>query len=197
PAAVAAGPRWRLLAALALIALLAVGGIAMASRARAPLAASSPTPRATVAGFAVSPVATTAPATPAPTLAPTAASAATGAPATAGSVAVPVSAADPATAVVSFYRLVTARQYAEAARLWSPRMQANYPPASNIDQRFAATRSISADSAVVISQGLNTATVSVYLTEVTSSGTRHWSGTWSIVRSGSGWQMDSPQLGPA
>jgi len=197
PAAVAAGRRWRLLAALALIALVAVGGMATASRAPGPLVAASPTPTATVAGFAASPIPTSAPATPAPTVAPTPASAATAVPATAAPAAVPVSAADPAATAVSFYRLVTARQYADAARLWSARMQANYPPASNIDQRFAATRSISADSAVVTSQGLNNATVSVYLTEVTSSGTRHWSGTWSMVRSGSGWLMDSPQLGPA
>ncbi|MDQ6858712.1 MAG: hypothetical protein M3Z65_06940, partial [Chloroflexota bacterium] len=145
---------------------------------------------------------TSPPPTPTPTLVPTLAPAvtpapATAVPATAAPAAVPVSVADPAATVVSFYRLVTARQYADAARLWSARMQANYPPASNIDQRFADTRSISADSAVVTSQGLNTATVSVYLTEVTSSAARHWSGIWTMVRSGSGWLMDSPQLGPA
>ncbi|MDP9245938.1 MAG: hypothetical protein M3O64_04720, partial [Chloroflexota bacterium] len=110
---------------------------------------------------------------------------------------VPVSAVDPAATVVSFYRLVTARQYADAARLWSARMQANYPPASSVDQRFSDTRSLSADSAVVTAQGPTSATVSVYLTEVTSLGTRHWSGTWTMVRSESGWLMDSPQLGPA
>jgi serine/threonine-protein kinase len=206
PAAVATARRWPLLAALAIIALLVLGGAAIATRGPSAVAVPSPTPRETVAGFAVTPPPTAArtspPPTPTPTLAPTPAPTATPAPATpvpatAAPAAVPVSAADPAATVVSFYRLVTARQYADAARLWSARMQANYPPASNIDQRFADTRSISADSAVVTSQGLNTATVSVYLTEVTSSGTRHWSGTWTMVRSGSGWLMDSPQLGPA
>ncbi len=200
PAAGAAGRRWPLLAALAIIALLVLGGVAIASRGPSPLAASTPTPGATVAGFAVTPAPTaTLASTPAPSTPSPAATAApaTAAPATPPPAAVPVSAADPAATVVSFYRLVTARQYADAARLWSARMQANYPPATNIDGRFADTRSISADSAVVTSQGLNTATVSVYLTEVTSSGTRHWSGTWTMVRSGSGWLMDSPQLGPA
>lgn len=110
---------------------------------------------------------------------------------------VPVAASDPAATIVSFYRLITARQYADAAELWSARMRASYPPASNIDARFADTRSIVADRAVVTSQGLTQATVSVDITEVTTSGTRQWAGTWYLIRNGSAWLMDAPDLGPA
>jgi hypothetical protein len=110
---------------------------------------------------------------------------------------VAISGGDPASAVVSFYRFVSQHQYGDAAGLWSAQMRSSYPPASYIDQRFSDTRAITADRAVTIYQGPNTATVSVYLTEITSSGTRHWAGTWTTVRSGSTWLMDAPQLGPA
>lgn len=33
--------------------------------------------------------------------------------------------------------------------------------------------------------------------EVTSAGTRHFSGTWYLIRNGNSWLMDSPSLGPA
>ena len=204
-------PRRALLGAMAVLVLALVG--LLAARAASPVAVAGPI--ATVAGFTAAPVSATpgTTATPAaPTRSPAAASTApvaTAAPAaTAPPVAIAppvataapavvISAGDPAATVVSFYRLVTARRYGDAAALWSARMQANYPPASNIDQRFADTVSISADSAVVTSRGLNEATVSVYLTEVTSAGTRHFSGTWYLIRSGNSWLMDAPSLGPA
>jgi len=196
PAAGAVG-RWPLIAAAASIVLVLLGGVVLA--AQHPLAIGTARPAPTAAGFTSTPrptaAASTAPATPAPTASPepTASPKPTATP----QPAIAISAGDPASAVVSFYRLVSDRQYLDAAGLWSARMRASYPPASNIDQRFADTRSITADRAVTTFQGPNTATVSVYVTEITSSGTRHWAGTWTIVRSGSAWLMDAPRLGPA
>ena len=186
----------RLLAAVASIAvLLLLGGVGLAYRTPATTGVSRPSP--TVGGFVSTPQPTSS-ATPLPTLEPAPSQEPTSAPpATAPQPAVAISGSDPAFAVVSFYRLVSQHQYGDAAGLWSASMRSSYPPSSNIYQRFADTRAITADRAVTVFQGPNTATVSVYLTEITSSGTRHWAGTWSVVRSGSTWLMDSPQLGPA
>lgn len=174
-----------------LVALLALAAIVVGLR----IASGIPTPTPTIAGLAVTtePIPSSisaASASPSPTAAP-----AIAAPATVA--VVPVAASDPAATIVSFYRLITARQYADAAELWSARMRASYPPPSNIDARFADTRSIVADRAVVTSQGLTQATVSADITEVTTSGTRHWAGTWYLIRNGSAWLMDAPDLGPA
>ena len=190
------GPGRLVLLGVTAVLALAVIGLVLGARAVSPVAVAGPAP--TVAAFTATPI-RTAPATPAApaTSTPTPAPAATAAPVATAAAAAAISAGDPAATVVSFYRLVTARQYGDAATLWSARMQANYPPATNIDQRFADTRSITADSAVVASRGLNEATVSVYLTEVTSAGTRHFSGTWYLIRNGTGWLMDAPSLGPA
>jgi hypothetical protein len=192
--------RWTLPPALASIVLLLLGGVVLASKDQLVTAVARPAP--TVAAFTGTPrpvtpdPSTTAPAAtiePSPSPAPTAAPVVTEPP----QAAVAIPAGDPATAVVSFYRLVTDRRYGDAAGLWSARMRSSYPPASNIDQRFADTRWIAADRAVTTFQGTDSATVSVYVTEVTTTGTRHWAGTWTIVRSGSTWLMDAPQLGPA
>lgn len=177
----------------ALVALLALAAIVVGLRIASGIPTPTPTP--TIAGLAVTtePIPSSisaASASPSPTAAP-----AIAAPATAA--VVPVAASDPAATIVSFYRLITARQYADAAELWSARMRASYPPPSNIDARFADTRSIVADRAVVTSQGLTQATVSADITEVTTSGTRHWAGTWYLIRNGSAWLMDAPDLGPA
>jgi len=194
------GPRRLVLVAAFAVLAVAIVGL-LAARAVSSVAVTGPAP--TVAGFTAAPVSPT----PATTSTPAASSpsapavsptpAATAAPVATAAPAVIVSTGDPAATVVSFYRLVTERRYGDAAAMWSARMQANYPPATNIDGRFADTRSISADSAVVTSRGLNEATVSVYLTEVTSAGTRHFSGTWYLIRNGGGWLMDAPSLGPA
>ena len=190
----------------ALVALLALAAIVVGLRIASGIPTPTPTP--TIAGLAVTaePIPSSisaASASPSPTAAPTIAAPTIAAPTTAAPAstvpvaAIPVAASDPAATILSFYRLVTDRQYVDSASLWSARMQANYPPASNINGRFADTRSIIADRAEVTSRGPNEATVSVYVTEVTTSGTRHWAGTWYLVRSGSVWLMDAPQLGPA
>ncbi len=109
-----------------------------------------------------------------------------------------MAAADPIQAVVSFYTLAAEHKFDLAAQLWSGRMQANYPPDTNINGRFAATRYISVDSARVVSmdQSAGTATVAVDVTETSSDPppTRRYTGTWSLVRGPSGWLLDQPNL---
>src|SRR5256714_14368491 len=49
---------------------------------------------------------------------------------------------NPAAVVARFYQAVSRHDFATAAALWTPRMQALYPPAVYIDHRFAATQAI-------------------------------------------------------
>jgi hypothetical protein len=190
-----AARRWAAGLVAALITVFALAAVATAGRP-AVVATPAASPSTAVVVTTARPTATIAPAaSAAPAATPASVTrAATAAPVVA---AAPAIASDPAAAVVSFYQLVTARRYGDAAGLWSTRMRSSYPPSSSIDQRFADTRSISADRAVVTSRGLDTARVDVFVTEVTSSGTRHWTGTWHLVRSGSVWLLDAPQLAPA
>jgi hypothetical protein len=51
----------------------------------------------------------------------------------------PEGADSPAAAVTGFYQLVDDHRFGEAATMWSPRMQASYPPAENITGRFSRT----------------------------------------------------------
>jgi serine/threonine-protein kinase len=103
--------------------------------------------------------------------------------------------ADPRAAVSLFYQMVSAHRYDEAAALWSPRMRATYPPSTNINGRFDATRSISVRSSQILSQNATSATVAVELVEVLTNGSaRVWVGQWQLVRSGSAWLMDAPSL---
>jgi hypothetical protein len=78
-------------------------------------------------------------------------------------------------------------------------MRSQYPPDENIDGRFASTQRLTLTrSEVTNSDETNgTATVAVDLTEVKSSGTQRWVGTWYLVRTESGWLMDRPALQPA
>jgi hypothetical protein len=100
--------------------------------------------------------------------------------------------------VTEFYALVSQRQYTNATQLWSARMQADYPPQQNINQRFSQTRSMQVRRADVISQdpAAGQAAVAVDVVESTSEGARHWVGTWYLVRGPSGWLLDQPQLAP-
>ena len=77
-------------------------------------------------------------------------------------------------------------------------MRAQYPPSEFIDQRFAQTHSLALNGARVVEQSADRAVVAVDLTEVIGSPpeTRRWVGTWTLVRSGSGWLMDAPNLAP-
>ena len=101
---------------------------------------------------------------------------------------------DPAAAVSRFYAAVSAHDFDAAASLWTARMQAQYPPAIYIDQRFSATKRIDVTSERVLSAGGTTALIYVDLTEVIGSETRHWVGTWQVVRVTSNWLLNSPNL---
>lgn len=103
-----------------------------------------------------------------------------------------------ATAVLSFYQLIEQKSFDEAAALWSPRMQASYPPSTNIYGRFDRTRQIVIRGIEVVAQSAAAATVAIDILEVLDSGvTRHWVGQWQLVFDGSRWLMDSPNLRPA
>jgi serine/threonine-protein kinase len=142
------------------------------------------------------PDATAAAPTTRPTLAPTAAAPA---PPTTAPPAAAVTAQTSSTATVSsFYALINQTRYDDAAALWSPRMQAQYPPSTNINGRFDHTREIVVRGLAQVAEGLNTATVTVDLLEVLDSGvTRHWIGQWQLVWDGARWLMDAPNLRPA
>ncbi len=100
--------------------------------------------------------------------------------------------------VRSFYGLIEQKRYDQAAALWSPRMQANYPPSTNIYGRFDRTRQIVIRGIALVAQSAVAATVEIDILEVLESGvTRHWVGQWQLVSDGSRWLMDAPNLRPA
>jgi hypothetical protein len=97
-----------------------------------------------------------------------------------------------------FYQLIDQHQFDQAAGLWTPRMRATYPPAQNITERFRNTQEITVQHAQVSAsdEAAGRATVSVALLEVVGSpsATRHWVGTWQLVRGPDGWLLDQPNL---
>jgi hypothetical protein len=101
---------------------------------------------------------------------------------------------DPAATVARFYQAVSAHDFAAAAALWTPRMQAQYPPAEYIDHRFAATRQINVRAERLLGDSGGLATVSVDVAEVIGGQSRHWVGTWELVDSASGWLLNRPNL---
>jgi hypothetical protein len=101
----------------------------------------------------------------------------------------------PAAEVAAFYRAVQAHNFGAAQATWSASMQSRYPPDVYIVHRFQATRSITLLKNQVTSNNGQIAYVAVDLIEVTSYGTRHWVGSWQLVRSGSGWLLNQPYFG--
>jgi len=192
------GPRRRSAASvLAALALFIGGTLVIADRpaeVNPAAATSAPAPTAAVLANPSSPapspsVEPTAEPTVVPTPAP--ADAATPAP-------VVATRGDPEATIVAFYQLISGHDYASASGMWSDRMRATYPPQTNIWGRFDRTRSIVARSASVTSANPGSAAVAVDLIETLSDGTtRHWVGSWYLVRSGSGWLLDQPGLRPA
>ena len=105
---------------------------------------------------------------------------------------------DPAGTIVTFYQFISGHDYASASGLWSDRMRAAYPPQTNIWGRFDRTSSIVARSASITTVNPGSAAVAVDLIETMSDGTtRHWVGSWYLVRSGPRWLLDQPGLRPA
>ena len=101
---------------------------------------------------------------------------------------------DPAAAVSQFYDALSGHQFGEAASLWTARMQAQYPPAVYIDQRFSSTERIDVASERVIANAAGIAVVSVDVIEVIGGETRRWVGTWQLVHTDSGWLLNQPNL---
>lgn len=101
---------------------------------------------------------------------------------------------DPAAAVARFYQAVSAHDFQAAATLWTSRMQAQYPPAEFIDQRFSGTQQINLDAERMLGDGGGIAIVYVDVVEVIDGQTRHWLGTWQLVDTSSGWLLNRPNL---
>jgi serine/threonine-protein kinase len=133
--------------------------------------------------------------TAAPTVAPPPAPPAAAAPTTQSTPVPPTTQSAPVATVLSFYDLVNRKRFDEAAALWSPRMQANYPPSTNIYGRFDRTRQIIVRGIAQSAESAGAATVTVDLLETLDSGvTRHWVGQWQLVWDGTRWLMDAPNL---
>jgi hypothetical protein len=183
--------RWTLLATLvaAVLALGFLAGFVTAPRHRppAPLAAApKPSRSATVK---------TAPISSGPPSPPSSAGSATAT--TPPPTAAPAADATPDAAVADFYRLVQQHQFDAAVQLWSPRMQAAYPPGVNVYQRFADTTSLSLLRDQVSPAGDGAAVVSIDLVEVRGGQTHRWTGNWYLVRPSTTWLLDLPALRPA
>ena len=78
-----------------------------------------------------------------------------------------VPARDPAGTVARFYRLVVEERFDEAAALWTAEMRDRYPPAGNIDGRFAPTTAIDLrrNEIVAFDPDAGSATVAVDIVE--------------------------------
>lgn len=101
-------------------------------------------------------------------------------------------------AIQGFYGAVSAHQWGTAVQYWDSHMRAEYPPGDNINGRFANTRSISLVGWNVQSNDGQTAVVGVDVREVLDSGaTRRYVGTWTVVKTSSGWLLHEPNLQPA
>jgi hypothetical protein len=102
--------------------------------------------------------------------------------------------------VRSFYELAGSGRFEGAARLWSPRMLAAYPPGENLFGRFAQTRRLTVAQAqtVALDPVAGRATVAVEVVEEAGAPpiTRRFVGTWQLVRTGAGWLLDQPNLRP-
>ena len=97
-------------------------------------------------------------------------------------------------AVATFYQLIGEHRFDGAVQLWSDRMRASYPPAENIDQRFTDTSALRLLRNDLSSSGDGRAVVTIDLVEVRAGRTYHWVGAWYLVRGSTGWLLDQPAL---
>lgn len=174
----------------------AVGSGAHRAPTSAPAATAPPTPVPTKRAAAVKPApptsrpapkATPTPIPPTPTPSPSAPTAAISPPSSS------LVANTPKAAVMAFYTLVSHHQFQQAAQLWSPSMQAQFPPAPYINGRFKTSR-INVLEIKPVSQTADTATVQVDLLEVKGAQTQQYAGTWNLVRGTNGWLLNYPDL---
>lgn len=199
-------PRWLLALAAALgvlLVLLAVWGVAsIAGTRRAAVARTVPTASALPAVAAAPP--STNPGSEAPAasppvqeapapMTPPAASADQGEPAPAAA----AGADSPTSAVARFYDYVVAHDFPNAVQLWTPGMQAAYPPGENVYSRFSNTTAMTLQRDQLVSSGDGSAVVSIDVMEVRGGQTYHWVGNWYLVHGSSGWLLDRPALRPA
>lgn len=150
---------------------------------------------ATSAPSATPTIAATVTATTAPTAQPSATTPVPTASIAPSTVAASSGSGSPTDAVASFYNLVGQRKYNQAASLWSSNMQANYPPADNINGHFSQYTDVFLQSSKLVRQSNGAATVYVTVTEVGPSGNTSVSGNWYLIRGPSGWLLDSEGLG--
>jgi serine/threonine-protein kinase len=107
----------------------------------------------------------------------------------------PAAVRGPAATVARFYALVVRHDYDAAARLWSRALRERYPPDRYIAGRFDATTAVDVHRLETTRQGSRTAVVATDITEHRASGaSRHWVGTWDLVKIDGVWLMDDPDL---
>ena len=99
----------------------------------------------------------------------------------AGSAATPVGAAE------RFYSLAASHRYPEAWALADPTFRDQLGGYQSFEYGQALDRSISFDSARVVTQTADAATIAVRTTSVRANGTQHCSGTVDLERSGATW----------
>lgn len=131
------------------------------------------------------------------TTTPTAsASSSSTAPAAAGGAAPPAtgSAGSPVGAVKTFYGDAAAHNYAAAWSLADPALRSQLGGYSSFKSGQAGDRSITFQSAKVVSHSGNSATVAIRTTSVRDNGTQHCTGSVAVVSAGSGkWQLHQLQ----
>jgi hypothetical protein len=96
-----------------------------------------------------------------------------------------------------FYQLAEQRAFDQAVLLWSASMQAAYPPAENLDNRFARTARLKVQQVqlVALDEAAGRAVVALDLVEILDTGaSRRWVGNWELERSPEGWLLSRPAL---
>jgi hypothetical protein len=91
--------------------------------------------------------------------------------------------------VEAFYGAAAAHRYATAWALADPTMQAELGGYRSFQEGQAGDRSITFNSAKVVSQSGRAATVAVQTTSVRDNGTSHCAGTVQLVPAGGQWRL--------
>ncbi|MEA2652470.1 MAG: hypothetical protein QOI85_2191 [Chloroflexota bacterium] len=101
--------------------------------------------------------------------------------------------ADPAEAVLTFYRAVVGEDFDAAYALWDERMRAAYPREPNLDHRFDETAEITFSQLSVAEMSGASATVQANFTETYESGaSRQFVGYWRLALVDGRWMLAEP-----